>query len=64
MDESIIKKLRQVRGTLAVRRIRVTQHPPGGKPRDITDQYEVEFGKATNALNKAVTILQQVESGR
>jgi NADH:ubiquinone oxidoreductase subunit D len=71
MYEPIIAELQRERQNLmslcedlAARRVRVTEHPPGRTPRDITDQYEAEFRKARNTFSKAVTILEQVETGR
>lgn len=67
--EPIIEELRQERqnlmtlwGPLGTRRVRVTEHPPGGAPKDVTDQYEAGFRKSTDALHKAITILEQLKT--
>jgi hypothetical protein len=67
--EPIIEELRQDRqnlmalwGPVGTRQVRVTRHPPGKAAVDITDQYEAGFRKATDALNKAITILEQLKA--
>ncbi len=47
---------------LNLRQVRVTQHPPGGAPVDMTSEYEAGLRKASNALLKAVTALKNVDA--
>lgn len=44
--------------TVGTRRVRVTDHPPGGTPVDITQKYADGLRKASDALLKAVTVLK------
>jgi hypothetical protein len=45
---------------LNLRQVRVTQHPPGGAPVDVTSEYEAGLRKVSNALLKAVAALKNV----
>jgi len=44
------------------RQVRVTQHPPGQTPIDITQQYADGLRKASDALNKAVQVLKNLDA--
>jgi hypothetical protein len=43
---------------LNLRQVRVTRHPAGGSPVDITKEYEIGLRKASDALLKAVAALK------
>jgi hypothetical protein len=58
-EQANIVKLQQSAG---FRQVRVTQHPPGGTPVDITDQYADGLRKASDALLKAVTALKNLNA--
>ncbi len=58
-EQANISKLWQPVG---VRQVRVTRHPPGSAPVDITTEYEAGLRKASDALLKAVTVLKNVKT--
>jgi hypothetical protein len=58
-EQANILKLWQPVG---VRQVRVTRHPPGTTPVDITTEYADGLRKASDALNKAVTALKNVKA--
>ena len=43
---------------VGARQVRVTEHPPGAPPVDVTDQYADGLRRASDALLKAVTVLK------
>jgi expansin (peptidoglycan-binding protein) len=47
---------------LIARQVRVSKHPAGGTPVDITDQYADGLRKASDALNKAVAALKNIDT--
>jgi hypothetical protein len=47
---------------LGHRQVRVARHPPGGAPVDITTEYADGLRKASDALNKAVAALKNVDA--
>jgi hypothetical protein len=47
---------------LGVRQVRVTQHPPGATPVDVTTEYADGLRKASDALNKATAVLKNVKA--
>lgn len=47
---------------LISRQVRVSKHPAGGTPVDITDQYAAGLRKASDALNKAVAALKNIDT--
>jgi hypothetical protein len=67
--DAIIEELEQELSNLLklwepvrLRQVRVTQHPPGGAPVDLTDQCELALRGATNALTKAVAVLRNLNA--
>ena len=44
------------------RQVRVTQHPPGGAPVDITTEYADGMRKASDALLKATATLKNLKA--
>ena len=47
---------------LISRQVRVSKHPSGGTPVDVTDQYAAGLRKASDALNKAVAALKNADA--
>jgi len=67
--DAIIEELKQAQADLLkiweplrMRQARVTRHPPGGTPSDITDDHEAGFRRASDALNKAIRALQNLDA--
>jgi hypothetical protein len=47
---------------VGMRQVRVTHHPPGGQPVDITQQHADAVRKAADSLHKAIVILEGLDT--
>lgn len=60
--ESELKNVTALSMALNLRKVRVSQHPPGGGQIDVTDKYEAGLRKASDALLKAVAALKNADA--
>lgn len=59
--EQGLTKMLALQGPLAMRQVRVTRHPPGGTPIDITLSHADALREAADGLHKAVLILKRID---
>lgn len=67
--DAIIEELEQKKNELValwthvgMRRVRVTRHPPGAAPVDITTEYADAIRGAAVALDKAIQVLKNLDA--